>query len=779
MTFTLTAKQEEALDVLGGPATHVMLEGGSRSGKTAVVVRSILIRALAVAQSRHAILRFRFNHLKGSIIYDTLPKMIKLCWPGLWEQCKLDKTDWFFRLPNGSEIWFGGLDDKERTEKILGSEFATLFFNECSQIPWASRNMAVTRLAQRTKLRLKAYYDANPASVSHWSQQVFTKKINPDTREALPNPENYARLVMNPVHNLANLPEGYIAELEGLPERQKRRFLYGLPSSDTDGALWTLEGLDAGRILDGEIPDMQRIIISIDPSGCSGPEDKRSDEVGIIVLALGVDGRAYVLEDLSGRHGPQGWGRIVVTAFERYGADCVVGEGNFGGAMVKEVIRAACSETQRPMIPFKMVHASRGKVVRAEPVAALYGGIDPLTKLPTVGKVSHVGRFPRLEDQLISFSNAGYVGDRSPDRADACLVAGTVVATARGDIPIESVTTNDRVLTRLGFRQVVWSGMTRESAQTFEIRFSNGKRLYATAEHPIYVDGKGFIPVDALTCGDIILTCKSPHLSNLSWMAVFIDAIQTATGRMLKDTICPLRERASAFITAIFGRSITAQFLPAITSTTRMGTSSTTSLRTMSASPLSSTGSAIVAALMPNSQGGTFEKLTTSPQLGMPRMRGSSGIECMGSVLGKGASRSKSGHVPGAGSRSRVFSRQGHHEMASGTAQGDALNPSQGLRNVTWLKKAALSARSLFSLTNIGMSQKRARVSVERVMLGGTAKVYNLHVDGVHEFYANGILVHNCIWGISELFPALTRRPKREKAAVQDNAVTGQFGWLG
>ena len=418
--FKLTPKQEEALELQGGPATHVMLEGGSRSGKTFANVRTICIRRLAVV-SRGAILRFRFNHLKSSIIYDTLPKAINLCWPGLWDACKLDKTDWFFRFPNGSEIWFGGLDDKERTEKILGNEYADIFLNECSQIPWASRNIAMTRLAQKTKLRLKAYYDCNPPSVAHWSHLLFSRKISPDTREPVTNPENFARLQMNPAHNLENLPEGYIAELEGLPERQKRRFLYGLPSAEQEGALWTLEGLDAGRILDGEIPDMQRVIVTIDPSGCAGPEDERSDEVGIMVQALGVDGRGYLLEDCSGRYGPQGWARIALSAFDRYDADCLIAETNFGGAMVKEVLRATCAEQRRPMVPFKMVKASRGKVVRAEPISALYGGIDPVSKQPTIGKIAHVGHFPMLEDQLCSFTTAGYIGDRSPDRADAAV----------------------------------------------------------------------------------------------------------------------------------------------------------------------------------------------------------------------------------------------------------------------------------------------------------------------------------------------------------------------
>lgn len=415
-SFKLTPRQEEANRLLGGPQLHTMLAGGSRSGKTTLIMRAIIIRALA-HKSRHAVLRYRFNHIKGSIIYDTLPKVMENCFPGVAERCHLDKSDWFYSFPNGSEIWFGGLDDKERTEKILGQEYATLFLNECSQIPWSSRNMALTRLAQKTPLRLRAWYDANPPNDSHWTKRIFVDKVDPDTKTKMPNPANYATLTINPAHNLDNLPPEYIDSLEHLPTRLRNRFLLGLYGSSVDSALWTLEMLDSGRVLDGDVPDLQRIIIAIDPSGCSGPEDVRSDEVGIVVAGLGTDGRAYVMEDLSGKFGPHSWGRIVVSAFDRWRADAIIAESNFGGAMVQEVVRAAASEAKHARLPFKLVHASRGKVVRAEPVAALYGTAEK------IGKVSHVGVFPLLEDQLCGFTNAGYSGDRSPDRADALVWA--------------------------------------------------------------------------------------------------------------------------------------------------------------------------------------------------------------------------------------------------------------------------------------------------------------------------------------------------------------------
>lgn len=413
MTFSLTRKQSEQLKLLASDATHVMAYGGSRSGKTFGFVRAVIIRALA-HKSRHAMLRYRFNHIKASIVLDTLPKVMELCFPGVAENCRLDKTDWYYTLPNGSEVWFGGLDDKERTEKILGQEYATLYLNECSQIPYASRNMAMTRLAQKTPLRLKAYYDCNPPGMSHWTYRLFVEKRDPDRRTPVANPGNFAALMMNPKDNEANLDPKYLEELQSMSEGMRRRFWLGQFADISDSALWTLELLDQQRIVDGDVPDMVRIVVAVDPSGVSGEEDKRSDEVGIVVCGLGKDGRGYVLEDLSGRMPPSQWGAAVVAAYDRHDADCVVAEENFGGAMVAEIIRSAATAPTRVTggpVPYRAVKASRGKVVRAEPIAALF----------QQQKVSMVGLFPDLEDQLCAMTTAGYIGSRSPDRADAMV----------------------------------------------------------------------------------------------------------------------------------------------------------------------------------------------------------------------------------------------------------------------------------------------------------------------------------------------------------------------
>jgi len=407
-TCDLTERQLEAEALLRSGATHCMLFGGTRSGKTFLIVRELVGRALSTT-SRHAIMRFRFSHVVTSVALDTLPKVMRKCFPGAIEHCKLDRSHWVYMFPNGSEIWFGGLDEKERTEKILGQEYASVFLNECSQISLQTRNMAITRLAQKTSLSRKMYYDCNPPSKRHWTHLLFIDKIDPSRHQPTTDPDNYVSLQINPEHNLANLSPEYMKDLDNLDERARRRFLLGVFSDDDETALWTPEILDRGRLLDRAAPEMQRVIVAVDPSGCSGPEDFRSDEIGIVVVGLGDDGKGYVLEDLSGRFAPDRWKNIVASAFERHEADAVVAEVNYGGAMVREVMRTA-TVGQLP-IPFREVHASRGKAVRAEPIAALF----------EQGKVALVGRFQELEHQLCAFTVSGWTGQRSPDRADALI----------------------------------------------------------------------------------------------------------------------------------------------------------------------------------------------------------------------------------------------------------------------------------------------------------------------------------------------------------------------
>jgi predicted phage terminase large subunit-like protein len=405
--FKLTSKQLEANKQLAGVPIHTLLYGGSRSGKTFLATRATVVRALR-HKSRHAALRFRFNHIKESLVFDTFPKVMELCFPEI--TYSLNKSDWFATLPNGSEFWFGGLDDKERTDKILGKEFATLLFEEVSQIAFSSVETALSRLAQKTELPLRAYYTENPPTKGHWTFAQFKQLINPANKQPLVDPQNYQSIFMKPEDNEANVASEYLNILKNMSGARRKRFYEGEFSDDNPNALWSIETLDRNRVIDGTVPDFIRVVVAIDPSGSADKDNAANDAIGIVVMGLGTDGKAYLLEDLTVKCGPSQWAAIAISAYERHGADCIVAETNYGGAMVESVIRAAA---QGKTISYREVKASRGKVVRAEPVSTL----------AAEGKIRHVGYFPELEDELCSFSTTGYVGENSPNRADAYVWA--------------------------------------------------------------------------------------------------------------------------------------------------------------------------------------------------------------------------------------------------------------------------------------------------------------------------------------------------------------------
>jgi len=235
---------------------------------------------------------------------------------------------------------------------------------------------------------------------------MFVQKIDPESKRPHTHPDDYASFQMNPQDNADNLPAGYLDTLAALSPRLRKRFLSGEFADATPNQLFTDENIDKWRVLDGSTPDFVRVVVAVDPSGSGDVDNADNDAIGIAVVALGTDGNAYVLEDCTVKVGPATWGKIATDAYDRHAADVIVGEVNFGGAMVQHTIQTARART-----PYKAVNASRGKVVRAEPIAALY----------EQGKVRHVGYFRELEDELSGFSTVGYLGDRSPNRADALI----------------------------------------------------------------------------------------------------------------------------------------------------------------------------------------------------------------------------------------------------------------------------------------------------------------------------------------------------------------------
>lgn len=413
---TMTPRQWEAVELLRGPQRHTLLVGGSRSGKTTLIVMAIIYRALMFPGSRHVIFRHRQNAVRATVGLDTLPKARKLFFPKV--KMAEQKSAGYWLLPNGSEIWLAGLDDKERVEKILGFEYASIYFNECSQIPWASADTALTRLAQVVDGCVqRAYYDLNPGGNRHWTYRQFFERKMADSNRELPDGDfDYKHLTINPSDNKANLSPKYLQALANASERTRRRFFEGVYSPEMDGALWSVETLDKARqdpITPAQARErFQRIAIGVDPSGTSGDPEKRSDDIGIIVAGREPihEGAALagILEDATFNAHPKVWSKKIADLVKKWNADVIVAEKNYGGEMVRHTIEGAM-----PYANVKLVTASKGKAIRAEPVAAEYSR----------DRVHHYGRFEGLEEEMLQMGTDKYHGPRSPNRLDAAVFA--------------------------------------------------------------------------------------------------------------------------------------------------------------------------------------------------------------------------------------------------------------------------------------------------------------------------------------------------------------------
>jgi hypothetical protein len=412
----LTDKQKEVNKLLGGPQTHTLIFGGGRSGKTVLLVRALVIRALRASGSRHFIFRQRFNAVVNSIGGDsgTLPTVLKLFFPGL--KVDVDRTRWIYTFPNGSEIWLLGLDDKERTEKILGLEAASLYFNEASQIKYPAVKMARSRLVQKAKidgtdeyLKLRTFTDLNPSGKSHWTYRAWIENIEPDSDDLpLPNPQAYAWATMNPGDNRENLAADALDELMALPEAERARFFEGRYVDEIDNAIFKQSWISQHRVAD--TPDLARVVVSFDPAGSA-----LGDETGIIVLGR-ENNDYYVIKDLSAKLDPTEASKIAIKAYDDYMADSIVWEKNFGGKWIESSLHATArdmrsrGERDSEHVATTSVVARRGKTLRSEPVAHLY----------ELGRVHHLGEFRQLEDQMVSFTpDWNREEDGSPDRVDA------------------------------------------------------------------------------------------------------------------------------------------------------------------------------------------------------------------------------------------------------------------------------------------------------------------------------------------------------------------------
>lgn len=407
--------------VFGGlyqsPSRFALVYGGSRSGKTFLTILAIVIRALKAPFSKHLIVRQEAAAARSALARGnnaTIRAVMRLCFPGLgavWNE-----KYGYYEFENGSEIWIGGLNDDKAMERVLGNEYASIYMNEASEIRHSAFVLLRSRLAQvctdidGNEVRQRFYVDLNPTTRMHWTYRIWIDGVDPEDGKPV-NRSMYGAETISPYENRLNLTAAYIADLEAYGQRARKRFLDGEFSADDDNALWQRGYIKRVALReDGKMPvELQRIVVAIDPAVSTTPG---ADETGIVAMGVGADGFGYVLADESGKYRPEEWARRAVSLYRSLGADLVIGEVNHGGDLIESTLR-----TQAPDVAYRAVRATRGKAMRAEPVAALYER----------GKVFHVGEFPDLEDQMtavtIDFDRKAQ--GWSPDRVDALVWAAT------------------------------------------------------------------------------------------------------------------------------------------------------------------------------------------------------------------------------------------------------------------------------------------------------------------------------------------------------------------
>lgn len=284
-------------------------------------------------------------------------------------------------------------------EKLRGPQFDAAWVDELAKWPNAQHTWDMLQFA----LRLGA----------HPQQVVTTTPKNVDVLKAvLKNPSTVSTHAPTQA-NRANLAASFLEEVERryAGTGQGREELEGIMLEEAEGAMWTMARLERGRV--ERAPALSRIVVAVDPpvTGHSG-----SDECGIMVVGAVTEGppqtwRAFVLEDASVKAAsPDSWARAAIAAKERWAADRVVAEVNQGGDLVEMVLRSV-----DPLVSYRAVRATRGKTVRAEPVAALY----------EQGRVLHLPNLGALEAQMCLMTGTGFQGKGSPDRVDALVWALT------------------------------------------------------------------------------------------------------------------------------------------------------------------------------------------------------------------------------------------------------------------------------------------------------------------------------------------------------------------
>lgn len=400
--------------------------GGSGGGKSFFWLDVIIERAMRAPGSRHAIFRLTRNSCEKTLFDKTLHEVLDHAWPGLKDQCDISLSTMTVTFPNGSKIFFDGLDENRMT-KVLGDEFNTILINECNEdgLSYGQVSTLLSRLRAKSEtvdgrvLKNKMFFDCNPRFYSDWEYKAFIQKVNPEDGDALHNADQWIAFKMEPEANQANLHEDYIDSLNAGSAASRRRYVLGEWSDENQNALFTetmfrdtripkpkdvLTPSDTLAMLKSLGINLVRVTVAADPAVTADP---KSDLTGITVQGMADDGQVYVLADLSDRYTPDAACEAIVKAYRDWGASRIIMEKNAGGLWLESTL---LKHTHHVPKFVSATTTTGGKTSRAEPVSAQYER----------GTVHHVGTLKELEQQMCDWGSPAS-RRKSPDRMDAVV----------------------------------------------------------------------------------------------------------------------------------------------------------------------------------------------------------------------------------------------------------------------------------------------------------------------------------------------------------------------
>lgn len=310
---------------------------------------------------------------------------LSICPP--WNMPTYSPSNRILEWPNGA---YAMIRSGAQAETSRGPGVDTIWFDEIAAWKYPD-DVYLTALPALDSGHTRGIITSTPRPIPIWKRILSAKRTHLTEGTTYEN-----------IHNLGAAYRLVVEQLEGT--RLGLQELYGKLLKDTPGAQWGRTLLEAQRVKSA--PDLQRIVVAIDPQGSTNRRSGGEPETGIVVAGHSHLDYGYLLDDLSGNFKPVEWAKAAVDAYRTWKADCIVAETNYGGDMVVATIHA-----YDPNVPVKVVHASRGKAVRAEPVSTLY----------EQKRIWHVGMFAELEDQMCTYT--GTPGEMSPDRLDAAVWA--------------------------------------------------------------------------------------------------------------------------------------------------------------------------------------------------------------------------------------------------------------------------------------------------------------------------------------------------------------------